>query len=68
MTLRFQNLRRLPVVNFRCARFGQRFAIQIGEQCRRRFIIADIVGAIDIAIADPVLQRDAPLPASIARG
>ena len=31
------------------------------------FVVADQVGRIDVAVADPVLQRDAPLPAGRAR-
>ena len=43
-------------------------AVEIGEQRFRRFVVADQVGRIDIAIADAVLQRDAPLPTRRARG
>jgi hypothetical protein len=47
---------------------GKRFAIQIGEQGFADCVVADEVAAINIAIADPVLQRNAPLPTCIACG
>src|ERR1700722_6747548 len=44
-------------------RLGARRTIKIGEQRRRGLIVADKAAAIHIAVADPVLQRNAPLPA-----
>ncbi len=41
---------------------GQRLAVEIGEQQAGRFVLAHVLRAIDMAVADPVLQRDAPLP------
>ena len=46
---------------------GQGLAVEVGQQGRRRLVVADEIAAIDIAIAHPVLQWDAPLPAGRAR-
>ena len=48
-------------------RLGHRLAVEVGEQGRSRLVLADVARAIDVAVADPVLQRDAPLPAGLAR-
>ncbi len=53
---------------FQQARQRQRFAVEIAEQGRARFIIGDAIAGINITIADAVLQRDAPLPAGLVRG
>src|SRR5690606_25247266 len=50
------------------ARLGAWGAIQIREQGRNRLIVADVLARIDIAVADAMLQRNAPLPAGFARG
>ena len=48
-------------------RLRQRLAVQVGQQRGRRLIVADEAAAIDIAVADAMLQRNAPLPAGLAR-
>src|SRR3546814_4395117 len=50
------------------ARFGHRFAVEIGEQGRRRLVVRNIGARIDIAVAGAMLERDAPLPARRAPG
>ena len=47
---------------------GLRRAVEIGEQLRLGLVIGEIVAAIDQPVADPVLQRNAPLPAGGVRG
>src|SRR5580704_10795047 len=49
------------------ARLCRGFAVQIRQQRCRRLIVTDEAAAVDIAIADPVLQWNAPLPACLAR-
>src|SRR3546814_11974226 len=49
------------------SRFGERAALDVGEQDRGRFIFADEVAAKDMAVARPVLERDTPLPAGLVR-
>ena len=46
---------------------GERLAVEIGEQQVDRLIVTDVFGAIDMTVTDAVLQRDAPLPAGLAR-
>ena len=48
-------------------RIGQRLAVQIGQQCAVGLVVGNVGRRVDIAIADPVLQRDAPLPARFTR-
>src|SRR5207248_4809906 len=50
------------------ARLGERFPVHIGEEGRRGLVIADEIARIDVAVADAVLERNAPLPARLARG
>src|SRR3569832_150649 len=50
------------------ARFRKRFAVEIGQQHARGFVIADMFARIDVAIPDAVLKRDAPLPAGLSCG
>src|SRR3546814_16727613 len=47
--------------------FGERAALDVGEQDHGRFIFADEVAAKDMAVARPVLERDTPLPAGLWR-
>jgi len=49
-------------------RLAQRFAVEVREQGRGRLVVADVLAAIDVAVADPMLQRNAPLPAGRVRG
>src|SRR6185295_15541605 len=49
------------------ARVGQWLAIQVRQQCRRGLVIAHEGARIDVAIADPMLQRYPPLPAGGVR-
>src|SRR5687768_824290 len=49
-------------------RLRERPSIEIGEQPLSRLVIADMVARVHIAIADTMLQRNAPLPASTASG
>ncbi len=46
---------------------GQRLAFDIAEQPFERRVLVEIAAAIDDAVADAVLQRNAPLPAGIMR-
>ena len=46
---------------------GQRLAVQIGQQGRGRFVVADKLTAVDVAIANAVLQGNTPLPAGPVR-
>src|ERR1700734_2665120 len=48
-------------------RLRLRLAVQIRQQRRRRLVVADETAAVHIAVADPMLQRYAPLPARRAR-
>ena len=48
-------------------RIGERFAVEVGEQGRGGLVVADVVAAVDVAVAGAVLQRNAPLPARAAR-
>ena len=50
------------------ARLGERCAVEPGEQDRRRAIVTQMRARIDDAVAGAVLERDAPLPARLARG
>ena len=48
------------------ARLGERAAIEIRhEAVRCASLVADEVAAIHVAVADPVLQRNAPPPAGL---
>jgi hypothetical protein len=49
-------------------RLGQRLAVEVGQQGRGGLVLADVRAAEHVAVADPVLQRDPPLPAGVARG
>src|SRR3546814_1148101 len=44
------------------------FRSEIGEQQRHRLVVAHMARRIDMAVADAVLERNAPLPAGWARG
>src|SRR5438105_8145673 len=44
----------------------KRLAVEVGEQSGSRVVIADEAARIDVAAADSVLERDAPLPTSLA--
>ena len=48
-------------------RIGQRLAVEPRQQLRGGLVVADEVAAVDVAVADAVLQRNAPLPARLAR-
>src|SRR5207302_2055010 len=48
-------------------RIGQRLTVEIREQRRRRLIVRDMLARIDVAVANPVLERNSPLPASRPR-
>src|SRR6185312_10573898 len=48
-------------------RARQRRAFETPEQCRGRFIFTEVSTAVHIAIADALLQRNAPLPPGAAR-
>src|SRR5690349_13835590 len=45
--------------------FRERVAFELSAQRDQGLIIADVVGRIDVAIPDAVLQRDAPGPAGL---
>src|SRR3546814_11148348 len=44
------------------------FRSEMGEQQRHRLVVAHMARRIDMAVADAVLERNAPLPAGWARG
>ncbi len=44
---------------------GEHLALDIAEQAIERCVLVEIMAAIDDSVADPVLQRDAPLPAGV---
>src|SRR5262245_12985364 len=46
---------------------GQRLAVQISHQDRRGVLLAHEATGVDVAIADAMLQRNAPLPAGAVR-
>src|SRR6187431_2399733 len=48
-------------------RFVQRLAVQISHQDRNGVLLAHEATGVDVAIADAMLQRDAPLPAGAVR-
>lgn len=48
-------------------RFRLRGSVEIGKQGRDGLVVRYMVRRIDITIADPVLQRDTPLPTRVAR-
>ena len=47
---------------------GELLAVEVGEQQLLGGIVVDMLARIDVAVADAVLERDAPLPARLARG
>ena len=49
-------------------RFVQRLAVQVSHQDRSGVLLAHEAAGVDVAIADAMLQRDAPLPAGAVRG
>ena len=49
-------------------RFGQRLAVQVSHQDRSGLLLAHEAAGVDVAVADAMLQRDAPLPAGAVRG
>ena len=49
------------------ARLDERLAFDVGQQGLLRLLVAEIAAAIHHAVADAMLQRNAPLPAGIAR-
>ena len=50
------------------ARLAERLGFEVGEQLILRRLPLHVRARIDQAIAHPVLQRNAPLPAGFARG
>src|SRR5690606_10662842 len=50
------------------SRLGERLAVQIREQRRGGLVVADELAAVHVAVADAMLQRNAPLPSGAARG
>ena len=61
----FQNFLRRPVVKRSKRGSASALAVEIGEQRRGGFVVADEAAAIHIAVADAMLQRNAPLPAGL---
>ena len=47
---------------------GELLAVEVGEEQRLGGIVVDMLARIDEAVAGAVLERDAPLPARLARG
>src|SRR5690606_9218927 len=47
---------------------GERCPVQVPQKQLARLLVAHVSAAVHHAVADPVLQRDAPLPAGIVRG
>ena len=66
-TLRFQVLRRRPAVKRSGRGIRQRLALEPRQQLGRGLVVADEIAAVDVAVAHAVLQRNAPLPAGLAR-
>jgi hypothetical protein len=58
----------MPVVKRSWTRIRQRLAVQVRQQGRGGFVVADVPARIHVAVAGAVLQRNAPLPAGRARG
>lgn len=50
------------------ARVGKRTTVEVGQQRGGGFVVADVLAGIHIAIADPALQGNAPLPSRCAGG
>ena len=50
------------------ARVGERFAFDRAQDRAARFVVGQMLARIDIAVADAVLERDAPAPARGHRG
>src|SRR6185312_13948586 len=48
-------------------RLAQGPALEAGEENVPRLIVTDEFAAVDVSITDPVLQRNAPLPADLTR-
>src|SRR5262249_24406695 len=44
------------------ARLGLRSAVEIREQCGCGLVVTDVAAAVDIPVADSMLQRNSPLP------
>src|SRR5215467_1971095 len=49
-------------------RVGQRPAIEVAEQRVACFLVTEVRARIHVAVADAMLQRNAPLPASVPCG
>src|SRR5690606_8029442 len=49
------------------ARIGERLAVEVRQQHGGGFVIADVFAAVNVSVADAMLQRNAPLPARGAR-
>ena len=64
----FQNFLRRPVVKRRKRGSARGWAVEIRQQRGGRLVIADVPAAVDIAIANAMLQRNAPLPTRCACG
>ena len=47
---------------------GELLAVEIGEQQLLGVIVVDMLARIDETVAGAMLERDAPLPAGLARG
>src|SRR5690606_19357292 len=58
----------VPGLEAKLVRRGERLPVEIGEQERGRLVLAHEIRAVDVAVADPVLERNAPLPARRASG
>ena len=57
-----------PGLEAQRARLGQRRAVEVAQQDRGGLVLAHVLAGEHVAVADAVLQRDAPLPAGLARG
>ena len=49
------------------ARLGEHLAFDVGQQALFGRVVGEVAAAVHHAVADAMLQRDAPLPAGIAR-
>src|SRR5438270_10906813 len=52
----------------RFRRIGERLAIEVLQQDDHRLVVAHESAAVNVAVAGAMLQRNAPLPARLARG
>ena len=49
------------------ARLGEHLAFDVGQQSLLRLLVGQVAAAVHHAVADAMLQRNAPLPAGLAR-